>query len=199
MLAVVGRVGRSHVLKAAQEQDTDSSLSGEWPVNWSLASYEDVGEFFQQNLFKDQASPGTTLRDVMSSSLKVVSPDDRLDTLGNLFSVVSFRQQRFASLSQLPLTLRRLSLISSIKSSFSIEKRRLPYGICCLAQFVHHFARLSAVPCLPTPPVPTKSLYCQARSEIQHIVCASSLRTQSLSLGSCFWEAKRAIWHLVPF
>ena len=90
---VSSRAARSYVLKAAQEQDTDSSLSGEWPVNWSLASYEDVGEFFQQNLFKDQAAPGTTLRDVMSSSLKVVTPDERLDSLGNLFNVVSVLRQ----------------------------------------------------------------------------------------------------------
>ena len=88
LASVSGRNARSHVLKAAQEQDTDSSLSGEWPVNWSLASYEDVGEFFQQNLFKDQASPGATLRDVMSRSLKTVTPDERLDSLGSLFSEV---------------------------------------------------------------------------------------------------------------
>lgn len=87
-LSAVSKSSRGQALKAAQEQDADTSLSGEWPVNWSLASYEDVGEFFQQNLFKDQASPGTTLRDVMSSALKVVTPDDRLDQLGNLFNVV---------------------------------------------------------------------------------------------------------------
>lgn len=81
--------GRLQIVKASQETETDSALSGEWPVNWSLASYEDVGEFFQQNLFKDQASPGTTLRDLMSSSLKVVTPDERLDQLGNVFNVVS--------------------------------------------------------------------------------------------------------------
>ena len=87
---VSGRPFRGQPARAAQpEQDTDSSLSGEWPVNWSLASYEDVGEFFQQNLFKDQASPGTTLQDVMSTSLKFVTPDERLDSLSTLFNVVS--------------------------------------------------------------------------------------------------------------
>ena len=87
---VAGKAARcATVARAAQEQDTDSSLSGEWPVNWSLASYEDVGEFFQQKLFKDQASPGTTLRDVMSSAIKTVTPDDRLDSLGAIFGEVS--------------------------------------------------------------------------------------------------------------
>jgi hypothetical protein len=28
------------------------AVSGEWPVTWSLASYEDVGQYFSQNVFK---------------------------------------------------------------------------------------------------------------------------------------------------
>jgi CBS domain-containing protein len=58
-------------------------------VNWSLASYEDVGEFFQKSLFKDTAAPGTQLTDVMSSALTVAYPDMSIETAKKLFNEVS--------------------------------------------------------------------------------------------------------------
>lgn len=73
------------VTKAADKQDAD--LSGEWPVNWSLASYEDVGEFFKNSLFKEDA--GNLLKDVMATSVKSVTPDTTLDSIGNLFDSIS--------------------------------------------------------------------------------------------------------------
>lgn len=73
---------------AAQAEADDESLTGEWPVNWSLASYEDVGEFFQNSLFKDSASPGNSLQDIMSKDLTVTYPDTKLEDLGELFSKV---------------------------------------------------------------------------------------------------------------
>ena len=73
------------VTKAAEEKETD--LSGEWPVNWSLASYEDVGEFFKNSLFKEDAT--NLLKDVMATSVKSVTPDTSLDSLGNLFDTIS--------------------------------------------------------------------------------------------------------------
>jgi len=60
----------------------------QWPVNWSLASYEDVGEFFQKSLFKDTAAPGTQLTDVMSSALTVAYPDMSLEAAKKLFNEV---------------------------------------------------------------------------------------------------------------
>lgn len=71
--------------RAADKQDAD--LSGEWPVNWSLASYEDVGEFFKNSLFKEDA--GNLLKDVMATSVKSVTPDTTLDSIGNLFDSIS--------------------------------------------------------------------------------------------------------------
>jgi hypothetical protein len=57
-------------------------------VNWSLASYEDVGEFFQNSLFKDSASPGNSLKDIMSKELTYVYPDTKIEDLGQIFSKV---------------------------------------------------------------------------------------------------------------
>jgi hypothetical protein len=61
----------------------------QWPVNWSLASYEDVGEFFQKSLFKDTAAPGTQLTDVMSSALTVAYPEMSLEAAKKLFKEVT--------------------------------------------------------------------------------------------------------------
>jgi hypothetical protein len=63
-------------------------LTGEWPVNWSLASYEDVGEFFQKSLFKASASPGNSLQDIMNTDLTYTFPDVGVDKLGDLFAKV---------------------------------------------------------------------------------------------------------------
>ena len=70
------------------EADEPEGLTGEWPVNWSLASYEDVGEFFQNSLFKASASPGNSLQDIMNTSLTYTFPEVDLKDVGNLFKEV---------------------------------------------------------------------------------------------------------------
>ena len=57
-------------------------------MNWSLASYEDVGEFFQNSLFKASASPGNSLQDIMNTDLTYTFPDVSVKEAGNLFSKV---------------------------------------------------------------------------------------------------------------
>jgi hypothetical protein len=76
------------VRAAADTEADDEGLTGEWPVNWSLASYEDVGEFFQNSLFKDSASPGNSLKEIMSTDLTYVTPDTKVDDLGQIFAKV---------------------------------------------------------------------------------------------------------------
>ncbi len=70
------------------EADEPEGLTGEWPVNWSLASYEDVGEFFQNSLFKASASPGNSLQDIMNTNLTYTFPDVDVKDVGNLFKEV---------------------------------------------------------------------------------------------------------------
>ncbi|KAK9829774.1 hypothetical protein WJX72_007821 [[Myrmecia] bisecta] len=74
-------------LRASNEPIGD--LTGEWPVNWSLASYEDVSQFFQDKLFKEGASPGTTLGEVMSTRLTTTTPDTKLESVAHLFEDIS--------------------------------------------------------------------------------------------------------------
>ena len=79
---------QSRLGAAADQESGDAALTGEWPVNWSLASYEDVGEFFQQQMFKDSASPGTTLKDVMATSLTTITPDAKKEDIKGMFQEV---------------------------------------------------------------------------------------------------------------
>lgn len=58
-------------------------------MNWSLASYEDVGEFFQNNLFKKGASPVSSLADVMTTSVTTTNADASVDSVKNLFGRIS--------------------------------------------------------------------------------------------------------------
>ena len=81
-----GKAVNRLVVRAAEDK---ADMSGEWPVNWSLASYEDVGEFFKNSLFKDEAAPGNSLKDVMATSVKSVTPDTTLESLGNIFDSIS--------------------------------------------------------------------------------------------------------------
>lgn len=81
-------------------------MTGEWPVNWSLASYEDVGEFFQNSLFKDSASPGNSLKDIMSTDLTYVYPETKIEDLGQIFSKVRSVRQPVTDLVNRALFLR---------------------------------------------------------------------------------------------
>lgn len=66
-----------------------NSLTGEWENNWSLASYEDVGQYFEDNLFKEDASPGASLSDIMSKDITTTTPETSIDELKELFETVT--------------------------------------------------------------------------------------------------------------
>jgi len=62
---------------AAQE-----AMSGEWPSNWSIASYEDLAEFYKGKLKEEVAAKaGTPVEDVMSTRLFTTTPSTPLDKL----------------------------------------------------------------------------------------------------------------------
>jgi CBS domain-containing protein len=60
---------------AAADQSVDlDGFSGEWPMNWSLASYEDCKEFYHRSVLKNQDQASAKLADVMSRDLTTVTP-----------------------------------------------------------------------------------------------------------------------------
>lgn len=79
--------GFQSVRAAADESST--TLSGEWPATLALASYEDVGQYFQDNVFNEDTPPGSLLQDIMSTDLSVTTPDSTLDELKAEFGAVS--------------------------------------------------------------------------------------------------------------
>lgn len=85
--ATVPVARRLSVITNVASQQADESFSGEWAANWSLASYEDVGEFFAQKLFKEKAH--NTLGEVMSRNLILTTPDESLDDVMPKFATVS--------------------------------------------------------------------------------------------------------------
>lgn len=75
------------VRAAGQEMDAGDSFSGDWPMNWSLASYEDLGSYYERQVLKDEVSGGFLLRDVMSTDVKTVSPEMPLEEVAPLFEL----------------------------------------------------------------------------------------------------------------
>lgn len=54
-------------------------------MNWSLASYEDMGEFYERQLLKEEGMGGKRLSDVMSTELFTTAPDDPIPSVRHLF------------------------------------------------------------------------------------------------------------------
>ena len=69
--------------------DEDAIASGEWPANWSLASFEDVGEFYTQQFLSEKAKPETSLKDAMSTATFMAKPEQPLAELDAAFQVVT--------------------------------------------------------------------------------------------------------------
>lgn len=82
----VSALRRSIVSKAG---NPESNLTGEWSANWSLASYEDVGEYFNDNLFKEEAAPSSLLSDIMSTDMAVATPETTTSDLKAMLTTMS--------------------------------------------------------------------------------------------------------------
>jgi CBS domain-containing protein len=59
--------------------DESGILSGEWPVTWSLASYDDLSTYFQNKFFKEDTAQ--TLAFVMSANPLTTTADAPLDAV----------------------------------------------------------------------------------------------------------------------
>merc|ERR1711977_388277 len=54
--------------------DEDVNVSGEWPANWSLASYEDVGEYYAGKVLKEEQ--GNNVSGIMHTNVVTAGPTD---------------------------------------------------------------------------------------------------------------------------
>ncbi|GBG61572.1 hypothetical protein CBR_g22369 [Chara braunii] len=67
--------------KVVEAETTASSIlpSGEWPENFSLLNYEDLGRYFEPYLLKPEHDPSSTVADIMKTAVKTVQDQDNLD------------------------------------------------------------------------------------------------------------------------
>merc|ERR1712124_88523 len=67
--------------------DEDAIASGEWPANWSLASYEDVGEYYAGQVLKEQGA--NSVSGVMTTNILSADPTASVEDVRKLFDHVS--------------------------------------------------------------------------------------------------------------
>merc|ERR1712118_530184 len=67
--------------------DEDAIASGEWPANWSLASYEDVGEYYAGRVLKEEQ--GHNVSGIMTTNILTAGPTDSSQSLTKLFDHVT--------------------------------------------------------------------------------------------------------------
>eukprot|EP01024_Parvocaulis_polyphysoides_P047621 TRINITY_DN4515_c0_g1_i2.p1 TRINITY_DN4515_c0_g1~~TRINITY_DN4515_c0_g1_i2.p1 ORF type:complete len:175 (-),score=22.01 TRINITY_DN4515_c0_g1_i2:210-734(-) len=73
----------------SDSEEAKEFVSGEWPVNWSLASIEDCAVFYQNKMYKEDISPHYILKDVMATDLYTTTPDAKVSSLDSIFEKVS--------------------------------------------------------------------------------------------------------------
>lgn len=75
------------VARPREQIDEDVIPSGEWPANWSLASYEDVGEYYAGQILKEEQ--GNMVSSIMTTNIVTSGPTDTVQSVKKLFDHVS--------------------------------------------------------------------------------------------------------------
>jgi CBS domain-containing protein len=66
--------------------DEDVNVSGEWPANWSLASYEDVGEYYAGKVLKEEQ--GNNVSGIMHTNVVTAGPTDPIKAVKEMLTNV---------------------------------------------------------------------------------------------------------------
>uniref|UniRef100_A0A8R7TBI7 CBS domain-containing protein n=1 Tax=Triticum urartu TaxID=4572 RepID=A0A8R7TBI7_TRIUA len=78
-------------MRPAIDENPEGVLSGEWPGNFSLASYDDLRQYLESQIVStDKVRPPTAkLGEVMSRPVEVATPDQKLAEIDALFATQS--------------------------------------------------------------------------------------------------------------
>ncbi|MQL71313.1 hypothetical protein Taro_003610 [Colocasia esculenta] len=68
-------------------ENPEGIISGEWPENFSLLSYDDLRAYLEPQILKDQ--PSALLGDVMSTKVRAATADQTLEEIDHHFEFVS--------------------------------------------------------------------------------------------------------------
>ncbi|VAH24420.1 unnamed protein product [Triticum turgidum subsp. durum] len=77
-------------MRPAIDENPEGVLSGEWPGNFSLASYDDLRQYLESQIVStDKVRPTAKLGEVMSRPVEVATPDQKLAEIDALFATQS--------------------------------------------------------------------------------------------------------------
>uniref|UniRef100_A0ACD5UXE5 Uncharacterized protein n=1 Tax=Avena sativa TaxID=4498 RepID=A0ACD5UXE5_AVESA len=77
-------------MRPAIDENPEGVLSGEWPDNFSLVSYEDLRKYLESQIVStDKMSPTAKLGEVMSRPVEVAMADQKLAEIDALFATHS--------------------------------------------------------------------------------------------------------------
>ncbi|XP_058095109.1 uncharacterized protein LOC131240706 [Magnolia sinica] len=80
---------RATVDRKELDENPEGIISGEWPQNFSLLSYDDLRAYLEPNLFKDKTQPSAILEEVMSTTIRTASADQTLEEIDHHFELVT--------------------------------------------------------------------------------------------------------------
>ncbi|XP_072988727.1 CBS domain-containing protein CBSX1, chloroplastic-like [Typha latifolia] len=77
-------------LRLAIDENPEGIISGEWPDNFSLLSYDDLSAYLEtQILSTDKSKPTAALGEAMSKPVRTATPEQTLAEIEHHFGVVS--------------------------------------------------------------------------------------------------------------
>uniref|UniRef100_A0A1D1XTT3 Inosine-5'-monophosphate dehydrogenase n=1 Tax=Anthurium amnicola TaxID=1678845 RepID=A0A1D1XTT3_9ARAE len=71
------------------DENPEGIISGEWPENFSLLSYDDLRAYLEPQVLKDQMKPSALLGHVMSTEIRAATADQTLEQIDHHFEHVS--------------------------------------------------------------------------------------------------------------
>ncbi|KAK8967168.1 hypothetical protein KSP40_PGU001219 [Platanthera guangdongensis] len=71
------------------DDNPEGILSGEWPDNFSLLSYDDLKAYLETQITNDRMKPSALLGDVMSTAIRTATADQTLEEIDHHFMAVS--------------------------------------------------------------------------------------------------------------
>nr|XP_010911090.1 uncharacterized protein LOC105037085 [Elaeis guineensis] len=76
-------------LRPALDENPEGIISGEWPENFSLLSYDDLRAYLETQIISDKMKPTALLGEVMSTQIRTATADQTLEEIEHHFQVVS--------------------------------------------------------------------------------------------------------------
>ncbi|XP_020260004.1 uncharacterized protein LOC109836504 [Asparagus officinalis] len=76
-------------LRPAIDENPEGIISGEWPENISLLSYDDLRAYLETQIISDKMKPTALLGEVMSTRIRAAAAEQTLEAIDHQFEFVS--------------------------------------------------------------------------------------------------------------